>query len=55
MIAKARGAGLGLTISRHIARDHGGDLVYVRGTGGLSGKGSTFELRLPLAVKVEAP
>ncbi len=46
--ATVRGTGLGLTISRAIARDHGGDLLFVPAGGG-DGRGSTFELRLPLA------
>ena len=37
-------AGLGLAISREIAKNLGGDLVYVR-----SRTGSIFRIRLPLA------
>lgn len=54
LTATARGAGLGLTISRHIARDHGGDLVYVPDPEGVAERGSTFELRLPLVFNEEA-
>jgi signal transduction histidine kinase len=39
------GSGLGLTLARHIARAHGGDVVYEPREGG----GSCFRLRLPLA------
>jgi signal transduction histidine kinase len=39
------GSGLGLTIARHIARAHGGDVVYEPREGG----GSCFILRIPLA------
>jgi signal transduction histidine kinase len=38
------GSGLGLTLARHIARAHGGDVVYEPRDGG----GSCFSLRLPL-------
>ena len=54
LTATARGAGLGLTISRDIARDHGGDLVYVSVPEGSAGLGSTFELRLPMVVEGDA-
>jgi len=43
---RAEGSGLGLAIARELARAHGGELALVS-TGP---KGSTFELRLPLAV-----
>ncbi len=39
------GSGLGLTLARQIARQHGGDLVYAPREGG----GSEFQLRLPAA------
>jgi signal transduction histidine kinase len=39
----SRGTGLGLPVSRKIAREHGGDLVLERGTGG----GARFVLELP--------
>ena len=39
------GSGLGLTLARQIARQHGGDLVYAPREGG----GSEFLLRLPAA------
>ena len=38
------GSGLGLTLARHIARAHGGDVVYEPREGG----GSCFSLRVPL-------
>lgn len=40
---KRGGTGLGLTVSRSIARKHGGDLVMVPG----QGEGTRFEIRLP--------
>lgn len=40
---KRGGTGLGLTVSRSIARKHGGDLVMVSG----QGEGTRFEIRLP--------
>lgn len=39
------GSGLGLPISRRLAREHGGDLVYTQSSSG----GATFILSLPLA------
>lgn len=42
-----RGTGLGLYLSREIARAHGGDIVYQARSGG----GSRFTLRVPLAVR----
>lgn len=42
---KRGGTGLGLTVSRSIARKHGGDLVMVAG----QGEGTRFEMRLPRA------
>ncbi|MBC6982503.1 HAMP domain-containing sensor histidine kinase [Caulobacter sp. 17J80-11] len=48
--ATAGGAGLGLAISRELARSHGGDLVLVR-TGP---DGSVFEIRLPGALRANA-
>ncbi len=42
--AKTQGTGLGLTIARRIARDHGGDVIYKPREGG----GSLFQLYLPL-------
>ncbi|MEW5930979.1 MAG: ATP-binding protein [Gemmatimonadota bacterium] len=47
----AQGSGLGLTISRNLARGMGGDLV-VRS---VPGEGSTFALVLPLARETAAP
>ena len=43
LTSRAQGAGLGLSISRNIARDHGGDLVVLPREGG----GSIFRLLLP--------
>jgi signal transduction histidine kinase len=40
----ARGTGLGLTVSRKILREHGGD-IHVSSR---EGEGSTFTLELPL-------
>jgi C4-dicarboxylate-specific signal transduction histidine kinase len=42
---KEKGMGLGLTISRQIAIDHGGSLVLLHS----SGQGTTMRLKLPLA------
>lgn len=44
LTARVKGTGLGLTIARRIARDHGGDIVYSPRDGG----GSTFKIVLPL-------
>jgi signal transduction histidine kinase len=44
LTSKVRGTGLGLTISRQIIRDHGGDLMYFPNVGG----GSIFQIELPL-------
>jgi signal transduction histidine kinase len=44
LTSRVKGTGLGLTIARRIARDHGGDIVYE----GREGGGSTFKLVLPL-------
>jgi two-component system sensor histidine kinase HupT/HoxJ len=41
--AVGRGTGLGLTISRRIARNHGGDLRVVR-----RADGTVFRLELPV-------
>ena len=47
-----RGTGLGLFLSRELARQHGGDLVVESSE---PEHGSTFLLTLPLAVAVEQP
>ena len=39
-----QGSGLGLTLARRLARDHGGDVTFIQREGG----GSTFTLRIPL-------
>jgi signal transduction histidine kinase len=44
LTSRVKGTGLGLTIARRIARDHGGDIAYSAREGG----GSTFEIVLPL-------
>jgi signal transduction histidine kinase len=44
LTSRVKGTGLGLTIARRIARDHGGDIVYAPREGG----GSTFRMALPL-------
>jgi len=45
LTAKVRGSGLGLSITRRILRDHGGDVLYLPREGG----GSIFRIQLPLA------
>ena len=40
----AKGTGLGLTVSRKILREHGGDIT----AGSTLGRGSTFVLEFPL-------
>jgi signal transduction histidine kinase len=45
LTARVKGTGLGLTIARRIARDHGGDVIC----GPREGGGSTFSLTLPHA------
>lgn len=44
-----QGSGLGLTLARRIASDHGGEIIYQARNGG----GSNFTLRLPLAKEQE--
>lgn len=51
LTASVRGTGLGLTLSRHIARDHGGDIRYLPHRP----RGSLFELRLPTLGSEEEP
>jgi signal transduction histidine kinase len=43
LTAKVRGSGLGLSITRRILRDHGGDVLYLPREGG----GSIFRIQLP--------
>jgi signal transduction histidine kinase len=45
LTAKVRGSGLGLSITRRILRDHGGDVLYLPREGG----GSIFRIQLPAA------
>jgi imidazoleglycerol-phosphate dehydratase len=45
------GAGLGLTLARRIAQDHGGDVTFKPREGG----GSLFRFTLPLPPSVEQP
>ena len=45
LTTRVPGTGLGLTIARRIARDHGGDLTCQ----GRAGDGADFVLRLPAA------
>jgi len=47
----ARGTGLGLTVSRKILHEHGGD---IRATS-VAGAGSTFTLEFPLRLPGDAP
>ena len=42
-----QGSGLGLTLARRIAKEHGGEITYQARAGG----GSNFTLRLPLAIQ----
>ena len=44
LTSRVKGTGLGLTIARRIARDHGGDITYTTREGG----GSIFGIVLPL-------
>ena len=44
LTAKVRGSGLGLSITRRILRDHGGDVLYLPREGG----GSIFRIQLPV-------
>lgn len=45
------GSGLGLSIARHVARNHGGDITVVS----REGEGSTFALLLPRAARGDHP
>jgi signal transduction histidine kinase len=45
LTAKVRGSGLGLSITRRILRDQGGDVLYLPREGG----GSIFRIQLPVA------
>jgi signal transduction histidine kinase len=47
----SRGTGLGLTVSRKILREHGGD---IRAESRL-GEGSTFTLEFPLTLEADSP
>jgi len=47
----ARGTGLGLTVSRKILREHGGDIRAAS----TEGEGSTFTLEFPLRLPGEEP
>ncbi len=49
LAAKVRGSGLGLSITRRILRDHGGDVLYLPREGG----GSIFRIQLPVANGLE--
>ncbi len=49
LAAKVRGSGLGLSITRRILRDHGGDVLYLPREGG----GSIFRIQLPAANGLE--
>ena len=44
LTSRAKGTGLGLTIAKRIAKDHGGDIVYEP----RQGQGSIFKIKLPL-------
>jgi signal transduction histidine kinase len=50
LTAPVSGSGLGLTISRKIIRDHGGDILYFRRNGG----GSNFQIIIPKGEKEDA-
>jgi signal transduction histidine kinase len=50
LASNVQGSGLGLTLARNIARDHGGDIEYHKRDDG----GSVFTLRLPV-VETEKP
>jgi len=49
LTAKVRGSGLGLSITRRILGDHGGDVLYLPREGG----GSIFRIQLPAANGLE--
>jgi len=49
LTAKVRGSGLGLSITRRILGDHGGDVLYLPREGG----GSIFRIQLPVANGLE--
>jgi signal transduction histidine kinase len=48
-VRKVRGSGIGLSITKHVAEMHGGEILVESAPG----KGSTFTLKIPIREKLD--